>query len=247
MFVFARNKRILAIVDNIGTCEVVSLDGNVVTVTNVRMRRGPESRIPVGAQITFPGATRRYTVAEAQPAYRTETITLSPAQGTPPDPGTVMEVLPTEEIFPGWQIYETETLPWWVVEGWIYTEFDRAKNRKWSQFNCWVQKVIQVGSRVDGTALGVEEEDRRELLTLKEQVEFEIQQGVRTLDDPVVVYDRYDEPYSITIQQFQNLLLDYREYTEEKYEQERQLRRAIKNAKTMADLDAIQFPDIGRR
>lgn len=246
MFVFVRDKRIIATVDNIGTCEVVSVDSNVVAVTNVQMKRGPFSRIPVGAQITFPGATRRYTVAEAQPDYITEEITLLPAQGTPPEPGTILEVLPTEEIFPGEKIYEVATLPWWVIQGWAYSDFDRAKNRKWGQFNRWVQKVIQVGFAAGGTSLGVEEADRRELLTLKEQVEFEIQQGVRTLDDPVVVYDRYDEPYSITIQQFQQLLLDYRDYTEEKYGQERQLRRAIKAARTMDDLDAIQFPDIGR-
>jgi hypothetical protein len=246
MFVFVRDKRIIAIVDNIGTCEVVSVEANVVTVTNVQMRRGPASRVPVRAQITFPGATRRYTVAEAQPDYTTEEITLLPARGTPPEPGTILEVLPTEEIFPGQKIYEVATLPWWVIQGWVYSKFDEARNRKWDQFNRWVQKVMQVGFEIGGTSLGVEEADRRELLALKEQVEFEIQQGVRTMEDPVVVYDRYDESYSITLQQFQQLLLDYREYTNGKYEQRRQLRQAIRSAKTMDDLAAIQFPDIGR-
>ena len=120
---------------------------------------------------------------------------------------------------------------------------DVARRRRLGALSVW--KVAALARGYDtglGFAIGIADTDQHTFASYKVLLDTMVQCGQRSLDSPVVIGDVHGDPYSITVQQFNQTVVAYGMFCESFYQQGVVAYSHLMRATTLEEVDAVQLP-----
>jgi hypothetical protein len=120
---------------------------------------------------------------------------------------------------------------------------DVVRRRKLSALSAW--KILALARGYDtglGFSIGIADTDQHTFASYKVWLDTLVQGGQRTLDSLVVVSDIHGDPYSITVAQFNAVMLAYGASCESLFQQGAVTSSHLMRATTIDEVDAVQLP-----